>query len=364
HHHHEEEEHYHHEHDVMEAALHMKLKTANYDIKYPLPTVSKFETMVGIQGMNQVNTKYGGETLIHDATTHDFGVLGVSHIHLKKTDVQLGVRYDTRNINILSGIQKNYNSFNGAAGLKTNLASNLTARINLSSGFRAPNLAELTSDGSHHGSNRYEIGNVDLKNEQNFQSDINLEFKNKHVEFFLNGFYNKINNYIFLSPNGNVISGDPVFVYLQDDAKLYGGEIGIHIHPHPIHWLHIESSFETVTGKDSNNNNLPLIPAKSISTILRVEFEKFVLDKSHAFVKWKSTFAQNNVGTFETNTDGYNLLSAGLGGSFNLFDNEATITASVTNLTNAKYINHLSRLKPDGIYNIGRNINIGFTYQL
>lgn len=364
HHHHEEEEHYHHEHDVMEAALHMKLKTANYDIKYHLPTLGKFETIVGIQGMNQVNTNYGEETLIPDATTNDFGVLGVSHIHFKKTDVQLGVRYDTRNINILSDIQKNYNSFNGAAGLKTNLASNLTARINLSSGFRAPNLAELTSDGSHHGSNRYEIGNVDLKNEQNFQSDINLEFKNKHVEFFLNGFYNKINNYIFLSPNGNVISGDPVFVYLQDDAKLYGGEIGIHIHPHPIHWLHIESSFETVTGKDSNNNNLPLIPAKSISTVLRVEFEKFVLDKSHAFVKWKSTFAQNNVGTFETNTDGYNLLSAGLGGSFNLFDNEATITASVTNLTNAKYINHLSRLKPDGIYNIGRNINIGFTYQL
>lgn len=371
HHHHEEdeddhheEEHHHYDGEALEAALHMKLKTANYDVKYHLPTLGKFETIIGIQGMNQVNTNYGEETLIPDATTNDFGVLGVSHIHFNKTDLQVGVRYDTRNINIVSGIQRNYNSFNGAAGLKTNLASNLTARINLSSGFRAPNLAELTSNGTHQGTNRYEIGNIDLKNEQNFQSDLNFEFKNEHVEFFVNGFYNKVNNYIFLSPNGNVIDGDPVFVYLQDDAKLYGGEIGIHIHPHPIHWLHIESSFETVTGKDSNNNYLPLIPAQSISAVLRVEFEKLVLEKSHAFVKWKSTFAQNHVGVFETTTDGYNLFSAGFGGSFNVFNNEATITISGTNLTNVRYINHLSRLKPDGIFNMGRNINIGITYQL
>ncbi|MFT7628928.1 MAG: iron complex outermembrane receptor protein, partial [Ulvibacter sp.] len=29
---------------------------------------------------------------------------------------------------------------------------------------------------------------------------------------------------------------------------------------------------------------------------------------------------------------------------------------SVTNLTNESYVAHLSRLKPDGIQNIGRNI--------
>jgi iron complex outermembrane receptor protein len=360
---HDEEEH-HHDEDALEAALHMKLKTANYDIKYHLPTLGKFETIVGIQGMNQVNTNYGEEFLIPDATTNDFGVLGVSHIHFENTDLQLGVRYDNRNIDILSGIQKNYTSFNGAAGMKTHLFSNLTARINVSTGFRAPNLAELTSNGTHHGTNRYEIGNMDLKNEQNFQSDLNIEFKNEHVEFFVNGFYNEVNNYIFLSPDGTFIGGNPVFVYLQEDATLYGGEIGLHIHPHPIHWLHIESSFETVTGKDSNKNYLPLIPANSISTVLRVEFENSYLNKSQAFVKWKSTFAQNNVGLFETTSDAYNLLSAGLSGSFNLFNKEATMTISGTNLTNVKYINHLSRLKSDGIFNMGRNINIGITYQL
>lgn len=368
-HHHDEEEEGHEdeledENEVLEAALHMKLKTANYDVKYNLPKLGKFETIVGVQGMNQVNTNYGEEQLIPNATTNDFGILATSHIHFEKADVQLGARFDNRNIDVTTGLQKNFNSFNGALGLKTDIAKKVTARINLATGFRAPNLSELTSNGSHEGTSRYEIGNGNLKSEQNFQTDIALEFKNEHVEFFVNGFYNTINNYIYLSPNGESIDGDPVFAYLQNDANLYGGEVGLHIHPHPLDWLHMESSFETVTGKQQNDNYLPLIPANSVTNILRVEFEKPWLKKAYSFVKLTTTFNQNNISAFETSTGGYSLLSAGLGGSFKLFKNEATVTLSGTNLTNKTYINHLSRLKPDGIFNMGRNINIGLTYNL
>lgn len=352
------------ENEILEAALHMKLKTANYDIKYNLPKLGKFETIVGIQGMNQVNTNYGEEQLIPNATTNDFGVLATSHIHFEKADVQLGARFDNRTIDVATGLQKNFNSFNGALGLKTDIAKKVTARINLATGFRAPNLSELTSDGSHEGTNRYEIGNENLESEQNFQTDIALEFKNEHVEFFVNGFYNTINNYIYLSPNGESIDGDPVFVYLQNDANLYGGEVGLHIHPHPLDWLHMESSFETVTGKQTDDSYLPLIPANSVTNILRVEFERPWLKKAYSFVKLTTTFNQNNASAFETNTAGYSLLSAGLGGSFNLFKNEATVTLSGTNLANKTYVNHLSRLKPDGIFNMGRNITVGLTYNL
>lgn len=366
-HHHEEEEHAEEEHEddeILEAALHMKLKTANYDVKYNLPKLGKFETILGIQGMNQVNTNYGEEQLIPDATTNDIGILATSHIHFDKADVQLGARFDNRNINVTSGLQKDFNSFNGAIGLKTNITKNVTARINLASGFRAPNLSELTSDGTHEGTNRYEIGNSNLKSEQNFQTDVAFEYKNEHVEFFANGFFNTINNYIYISPNGTTIDNDPVFIYLQDDAKLYGGEIGLHIHPHPLDWLHFESSFETVTGKQKNDDYLPLIPANSLTNIIRIEFNNNWVTKGYAFIKLKSTFNQNNISNFETDTDAYSLLSVGFGGSLKLFDNNLMITISGTNITNKTYINHLSRLKPDNIYNMGSNINIGFTYSL
>jgi iron complex outermembrane receptor protein len=368
HHDEEEEEHDNEEHDdedeVLEAALHMKLQTANYDIKYNLPVLGKFETIIGIQGMHQTNSNYGEEVLIPDATTNDIGVFATSHIHFDNTDIQLGARFDNRSVEVLNNLDRTFNSFNGAIGFKTDIIANVTARINIASGFRAPNLSELYSDGTHEGTNRYEIGSSDLKNEQNVQADLAIEFKNEHIEFFANGFYNMINDYIYLSPNGNVIDSDPVYVYLQEDAKLYGGELGFHLHPHPLDWLHLESSFQAVTGKLDDDSFLPLIPANNITNTVRIEFEKSWIKQGYAFVKLQSTFEQNNVSDFEASNGSFNLLSAGVGGTLNLFNKELLITVSGNNLTNEEYINHLSRLKSDGIFNIGRNINLGFTYNL
>ncbi|MDN3493703.1 TonB-dependent receptor [Winogradskyella bathintestinalis] len=361
---HEEQEENHDEQERLEAALNMKLKTFNYDIKYNLPAVGRFETIVGVQGMNQINSNYGEEILIPDATTNDFGVLATSHIHFETIDVQIGARYDFRSINIEDNFDKTFNSFNGALGFKTDIFQNITARLNLATGFRAPNLAELASDGSHEGTNRYEIGNENLTNEQNFQIDLALEYKNEHIEFFANAFYNKINDYIFLNPNGELINEDPVFLYEQQNASLYGGELGLHLHPHPIHWLHLESSFETVTGKLDNDNYLPLIPANSLTNTLRAEFNTTSIKNINAFVKLRSTFAQNNVNTYETVSDNYNLFSVGAGGTLTIFKNDLDISVSATNLFDTEYIHHLSRLKSDGILNMGRNVNVGVTYSM
>ncbi len=365
--HHDDDEHHdeeHEEHEEGEAALHMKLKTFNYDVKYKLPKIGKTETIVGVQGMNQTNTNYGEEILIPDATTNDFGAFITSHIHFSTLDLQLGVRFDNRQIDVENSFSKNYNSFNGALGVKTNISKNVVTRLNLATGFRAPNLSELTSDGVHHGTNRYEIGNSDLNTEQNFQADLNIEFANKHVEFYVNGFYNNVKNYIYLEPTGTEINEAPVFNYVQDDAYLYGGEIGLHIHPHPLDWLHLESSFETVTGKLQNDEYLPLIPANSLTNTLRIEYSTSNIKQGYAFVSVQSVFDQNNVSEFETTTPGYSLLSAGIGGTIKLFSKDVTLTVAGNNLTNKTYINHLSRLKPDGIANMGRNISFGLSTNL
>ena len=368
HHHHEDEDDDDHEEEeeeeVLEAALHMKLKTFNYNIKYNLPKFGRFETIVGVQGINQTNTNYGEEVLIPNATTNDFGILVTSHIHFETVDIQLGARYDNRTIAIENISNENFNSFNGAFGIKTNLFKKVTARLNLASGFRAPNLAELASDGTHEGTNRYEIGNLNLTNEQNFQVDLALEFKNEHIELFANAFYNKVNDYIYLNPNGEFIDDDPVFLYEQENASLYGGEFGFHLHPHPLDWLHFESSFETVTGKVDNDDYLPLIPANSLTNTIRIEFDTKTIEDTYAFVKLRTTFAQNNINPFETATDAYNLLSIGIGGTLNIFNNEMNVSLSATNLMDTEYVHHLSRLKPDGILNMGRNVNIGITYTL
>lgn len=353
-----------------EPALEMHLTTLNYDAKYHLPKMSNFETILGLQGMNQENRNLGEESLIPDATTADVGILGTTHYHLEKVDFQAGLRFDHRNISseamntegtdvYVPELERQFNSYNGAFGVKFDVKDNFTTRLNLASGFRAPNLAELTSRGSHHGTNRYEIGNPDLDNEQNYQLDLALEFRNRHFEVFTNGFYNHINNYIYLDPTGELINADPVYEYIQNNANMYGGEAGIHLHPHPMDWLHFESSYELVIGKKENGDYLPLIPAQSFLNTIRVELpEKEWIQGSYASLSLKTVLDQNRIGNFETFTPGYSLLNAGIGGTFDLNSASINLQVSGTNLLDRTYIAHLSRLKPDGIPNMGRNISL------
>ena len=358
------------------AVLHMKLKTFNYDAKYHLPKIGNFESIVGIQGMHQTNANSGEEYLIPDATTNDFGLFGTGVYEWKSNAIQAGLRFDNRNISTnaqgVSGeegsfkaIDKSFDSFNASLGYKTNLNKDLSLRLNVASGFRAPNLAELTSNGVHEGTNRYEVGNYDLKTEQNLQTDLNLEYKSSHFEFFANGFYNHINNYIYTSPTGDIIAENVVFDYIQNDATLFGGEIGLHFHPHPLDWLHYETSFETVTGKKQNGDYLPLIPANNWNNTIRTEFKiKNWLEDGFATLNVSSTFNQNNVSGFETKSNGYTLLNLGFGGTVKFGKTIFDLNLNGNNLLDKEYTAHLSRLKTDGIPNIGRNIILGLNFNI
>lgn len=358
------------------AGLQMKLKTFNYDAKYYFPKIGKLESIVGIQGMHQTNTNSGEEYLIPDATTNDFGVFGTANYEWKSNVLQAGLRFDNRQITssahgelgeegYFKAIDKSFDSFNASLGYKTNLADALTLRLNLASGFRAPNLAELTSNGVHEGSNRYEVGNSDLKTEQNLQTDLNLEYGNSHFEFFVNGFYNHINNYIYTSPIGTQIDNNDVFNYIQNNAKLYGGEIGLHLHPHPLDWLHYETSFESVTGKKQNGDYLPLIPANNWKNTIRTEFKiKNWLEEGFTALSVNTTLSQDNVSGFETSSNGYTLINLGFGGKVKLGKTVFNVNVNGNNLFDKSYIAHLSRLKTDGIPNIGRNVVLGVHFNL
>jgi len=356
--------------------LRMILKTLDYDVKYHLPKMGKFESIVGIQGMHQTNSNKATEFLIPNATTDDIGIFGTINYEWNKNALQGGLRFDNRHvqgdahlpiqdIHHIASLDKKFSSFNSSLGFKTTVFSNLILRLNVATGFRAPNLAELTSNGVHEGTNRYEHGNPNLKTEQNVQTDFDLSYKREHIEFYANGFYNGINNYIFISPTNAFIDNNRVYNYSQNNAHLYGGEIGFHIHPHPLDWLHIESDFETVIGKENNGGYLPLIPANKWSNTLRGEF-KFNnwLQNGYATIRLESTFKQNHPSKFETASSGYNLVNLGFGGDFQLHRTKFNMTLNINNLFNKSYIPHLSLLKDLGIPSTGRNIVVGIKFNI
>ena len=286
--------------------------------------------------------------------------VNVNKIMVKNTDGQVLWQEDVFDLPVNSIYELDFSSFNAAIGAKIVLAEPVDLRINLASGFRAPNLAELTSNGEHEGTNRYEVGDPNLENEQNVQLDVSAGFRNKHVEIFGSGFYNLVNNYIFIEPTGMMIEDSFVFNYKQNDAYLYGGEFGLHLHPHPLDWLNLESSFESVVGRLKNvESDLPLIPANTVSNTFRVEFEDGSLRKqTYVFLGMRNTLKQSNISEFETPTPGYTLFNTGVGGTLQFEQLQLDLGLSVTNLFNTTYIAHLSRLKVDGIPNMGRNLKL------
>ncbi|MFL0081450.1 TonB-dependent receptor [Tenacibaculum maritimum] len=369
------------EHEAHEegASLNMKLKTLSYNFKYHFPKFKKLETLLGLQGIYQTNTNFGEEILIPNARINDIGAFLTANYEASKSHIfQIGIRFDNRaiktekheiqhddEVHTFTPIKRSFNSFTASLGYRTTLFKKIQTRINIAKGFRAPNLAELTSNGVHHGTNRFEVGNANLKNEENAQLDISLEYNTDHFELFANGFYNHINNYIYSSPNGAVEDGVPVYNYLQDNAKLYGGEFGFHLHPHPLDWLHLESTFETVIGKQHNENYLPLIPANTLKNTLRVEFDYNTWwQQGYASISLNNTFSQENISQFETITAAYNLVNLGIGGNIILGKTTFNTSIAINNLFNKKYINHLSRLKSDGILNPGRNIVLALKFTL
>jgi iron complex outermembrane receptor protein len=357
------------EEDISNPSLFLNLNTFSYDAKWHLPKIGKVESIVGVQGIYQKNENFGEEILIPNATTKDFGTFITGLYNWKQNTLQAGIRFDTRHLNteehlvfhedethIFEALDKSFENISASLGYKTVLFKKITSRFNIASGFKAPSLAELTSNGVHHGSNRFETGNSNLKNEQNFQSDISLEYNTDHFEVFANGFYNHINNYIFIAPTGELEEAFFIYNYTQDNAKLYGGEIGWHLHPHPIDWLHLNSSFEIVIGKQKNGNYLPLIPANKFTNTLKTEFKnKKWLQNGFGAITLESTFKQNNISEFETSTSDYNIVNLGVGGTIKLKTIDFNINLNMNNVFNESYISHLSRLKTNGIPNIGRN---------
>lgn len=350
------------------AVLNMELKTTSYDIKWHLPEINNIELIIGSQGKYQTNRNRGEENLIPDANEQQMGGFLMAKYSKNKFTIIAGIRYDAKK---MQGFQMDtlgadgykrafkqfYDSYNGSLGFTYQFTKAFLMRTNVASGFRAPNLAELSSNGVHEGTFRYEIGNLALKTEQNFEIDFGFEYIGEHVSLAFSAFNNTINNYIFLSPLDTFIDDAQVFTYNQTNANLYGLESTIDIHPHAMHWLHFETGYAMVIAKDQQGNFLPRIPAFNLSNTLKFELKNWKKwENSFISLTANTIFAQNQITDFETPTASYLLLDAKIGTELKVGKQNLEISVGATNLLNTTYYNHLSRLKTDGIYDMGRNL--------
>ena len=354
--------------DVVE--IQMRLATLSYETILHLPSKENSEYIIGFQGYTQDNKNLNNrETiLLPDAKIINNSAFGLfQYTFFRKLKLQTGIRYDYRSIST-SGVgssdqtetyrppvNKYFGSFSGSAGATFNYSEELLFRMNAAAAYRTPNLAELTSNGPHE--LRYEIGNADLLPENSREFDMSMHYHIENFIFDIAGFYNRVNNYIFISPTTDTTdTGMKIYRYKQADSYLFGGEAVLHFHPEQLRWLHSKLTFASVVGKQTNGNNLPFIPAHKLLFEIRAEREKLIMHDAFVAVNTITAFPQNNPAPDETSTRGYTLLDLSIGGKIKIRNQEMSLSISANNLFDRKYTDHLSTLKEVNLFNQGRNI--------
>ena len=387
-----------------DPGLYFQLRTVDYALRYFLPERNGWNLTLGTSGLHQQNRNLGTEFLIPAYRLSEGGVFGVAKKTIGALDLSGGLRYDVRQISAdalhldgqerptpdptaatkFPGFISTFRNYSGSLGAAYSLSERLTAKAHLARGFRAPNIAELGSNGRHEGTLRYEIGNDRLLAETSLQVDAGVSYVTDHVRFSVDAFENTISNYIFtrrlLTPAGadSLHDGRGVFRYEQGQARLYGGEVSLDFHPHPLDWLHFENSFSMVRAEQlrrpEGERYLPFIPADRLQSELRANFRRQGkrLANPYARVQVERTFAQDRFfSAFDTElgTPGYTLVNAGLGTDVATAQGRTLFSLFLTanNLFDVGYQSHLSRLKyadvndatgRRGVFNQGRNLGV------
>ena len=413
--------------EVPVPGLYLLLNTYSYDAKYYLPEKNGWSVTGGINGMYQTNNaEKGTEFVIPSYKQFDFGPFVFAKKSYRNLELAGGLRYDVRTFNnsalftkpdAITGFDKavygadtvgasqafyNYNhtfsGLTGSLGATYSFSKTFSAKFNVARGYRSPNISEISANGVHPGTNIYQLGNSNFKPEFSLQEDIGLTYNSEHITINLELFNNNIQNYIFnqklLNSAGQdsvIVPGNETFQFQAAKAHLYGTEISVDLHPHPLDWLHFENSLSLVYGTNKGVSGktlsdsakyLPFIPPLHTFSELRANLKTKPGSFARLFAKmqfeWyaKQDKAYLEFGT-ETPTAGYSLFNIGFGGDVLNKKKKVVCNFSLlgNNIFDVAYQSHLNRLKyfepypgnpsgRSGIYNMGRNIALKLSFPL
>ena len=276
-----------------------------------------------------------------------------------------------------------------SAGVVYTINDSYNVGVSLSRSERAPSASELLSFGPHIGTRTYEIGTLfDLSEEGGVvlsQTPIDLETANNidltfrktqgDVGFVFNAFYNQVDNYYFQEETGLFAESGhdhahdeeghgeeehsedehsdelPVYLFGSADAILHGFEL-------QVAWqttdnLKLDFFADYVKARLKDSGALPRTSPMRVGTHVA-----YTLDNIRADLDITHFAKQDDISTFETETDGYTLVDASITYDIPLGDVDLSVYLSGENITDEEARVHTSFLK-DIAPRPGRNFAFG-----
>ena len=346
------------------------------------------KTFIGAQAELLDSRSGGWEFLVSDYTTQTAGVYagmeGIAKLWGGRVDG--GLRLDaahttTRDFSqpvynelqevvgsavLAAATNRNFPGWSGSVSWCAPFKKHHQATVQLARSIRFPSPYELAANGVHHGTFRHEQGQAQLNTETGYQLDVRYTGYTGSVEWELSPFVGYYDNFIYLRPAAEfspLPHAGQLYRFDQSDALRSGAEL-------LVNWNAFDALALSLTGEYVSSYNLNegvstpwTPPLKSEASIKWLPFAKRGSDL-HLSVRYTAVAAQNAIDRNEQSTQGYQLLSAGVGATIRPTQaGRIKIAAFVNNLFNQQYIDHLSRYKLLNLPEPGRNVGIMILYE-
>ena len=268
-----------------------------------------------------------------------------------------------------------FNNLSLNTGVKFSILERLKISLNLFHTERAPDIAEMFSDGLHHSLATIEYGNPFLKSETTQKFVLNFEKDIGNFRFNFSPHYTNGQNYIIIEPSGieySIRGAFPVWEYRAVSSAIRGFDFDFSIDLNKNFIFRSSSSWIEGFERKSKSPliNIPPFTSNNNIQFSIPKFKSFSIAVSNKITLSQNQFPNHN---FETSVvengkrinkvvdissppDAYNLLGMEFHwGPYSFFSDKVSISLIFDNILDKNYRNYLNRLR---FYadEIGRNV--------
>lgn len=347
--------------DGAEPSFDLDLITHSAEAKWSHRPVGAWFGSAGVSLMNQANRNVASGFLIPNfravtggAFVHETWVQG-------RWTVDAGLRYDLRwlrawpydrGTRAFEKTVNTYQSVSGVLGVIVRPAEAWSVAANVGTAWRPPGVNELYSDGVHHGTAQYELGDPDLGAERSLDASLTLRRASARWEGEVSAYRNRMDDFIYLrpapEPTVTIRGVYPTFTYEQTDAVLAGldGHVDVRVQP----WLEVGAD-ASVLRADDRSAGTPLygMPANRLGLHARTWLpETSVVRTPYLDLTLHRVLEQDRVPDgldYAPPPKGYARVDVQAGAALRLGGTEARASLAVENVFDTAYRDYLSRFR-------------------
>lgn len=313
-----------------------------------LAPLGRLSGVFGVQYEDNELEAIGDEAFIPPATTESLGLFVLKEYDLDPVTLSAGLRWQDDEVQLDDGLSvdgidsRDFNAVSFSAGAIWRFAEEWQASVNWQRSERSPTQEELFANGPHIATQAFEIGNPLLDEEVSNNIDFGVHKYLGNFHLRADVFFNRIDDFIFLIPNGEIEDDLPVQIWVQDDVDFYGFEFEASYLFEDTAVGDLEWRFfaDTVEADLDGDEEVARLSPTRVGAGLDWHRGNW-----RANVNYYRVFDQNDVASFETETDGYNMLSANLVYRMMFEQAEVELFLRGSNLTNETQRVHTSFLK-------------------